>query len=191
MGYMGAKYYREYQRNRQANDPEYREKRKVYRRKYWEQHRQKMASDPEYARQFRDKRNARQRVYKRKRYEDPEFREKVREYKKRYAPKRRIQQRERRKTDRAFALNRDLQKDFRRRASGTHTVEEWMDLLELYENRCLCCGEPGTPEKPITRDHVIPVALGGTHDIENIQPLCMPCNLVKGATEKDYRPGAA
>jgi hypothetical protein len=38
-------------------------------------------------------------------------------------------------------------------------------------------------------DHVRPVSLGGTNDLDNLQLLCGPCNGSKGATEVDYRTG--
>lgn len=43
--------------------------------------------------------------------------------------------------------------------------------------RCRSCG---THER-LTVDHVIPLALGGTDDLENLQTLCERCNSVKGA----------
>lgn len=59
-----------------------------------------------------------------------------------------------------------------RGASGSHTLEEWETLKERHGHQCVGCGE----KKPLTRDHIVPLALGGTHDIENIQPLCRNCN---------------
>lgn len=63
------------------------------------------------------------------------------------------------------------------------TVKEWLSVLEFYEHRCLCCGFEGK----MTMDHVVPLSLGGRHEVENIQPLCHSCNSRKGARHVDYR----
>lgn len=42
---------------------------------------------------------------------------------------------------------------------------------------CVHCGS----HRDLTVDHVIPVALGGTNDMDNLQTLCRPCNSSKGA----------
>ena len=70
--------------------------------------------------------------------------------------------------------------------TGEHfTLEEWLALLEFYGHRCLRCG---SREGIITVDHVIPLSLGGANTIDNIQPLCEGCNLLKGQGTTDYRP---
>lgn len=69
-------------------------------------------------------------------------------------------------------------------AEGNFTVDEWLALCELYCDKCLCCGQ----ETVLEPDHVIPLSLGGTNDIGNIQPLCRPCNARKGNRHAtDYR----
>lgn len=65
-----------------------------------------------------------------------------------------------------------------------YTHEDWLSLISKYGNKCLCCNE----EKELRPDHVIPISKGGDHNIENIQPLCLHCNLVKGVKDTDYRP---
>lgn len=54
----------------------------------------------------------------------------------------------------------------------THTLAEWLDLLERYKHQCAKC----ETKRNLTRDHIIPLSLGGHDGIENIQPLCGSCN---------------
>jgi 5-methylcytosine-specific restriction endonuclease McrA len=70
---------------------------------------------------------------------------------------------------------------------GSFTAEQWRFLCTKCSNRCLCCGK----RRKLTADHVIPVSKGGTSNIENIQPLCGPCNSRKGTKATDYRNGDA
>jgi 5-methylcytosine-specific restriction endonuclease McrA len=66
--------------------------------------------------------------------------------------------------------------------AGTHTAEETKDLLIAQRHCCANCEIPiGTTEKHL--DHWIPLALGGSNTIENLQWLCPTCNLGKGRTE--------
>lgn len=60
----------------------------------------------------------------------------------------------------------------RRGAQGSHTENEWQDLLAKHDHKCISCGD----NKDLTRDHIIPISKGGTNFIENIQPLCRSCN---------------
>jgi 5-methylcytosine-specific restriction endonuclease McrA len=39
----------------------------------------------------------------------------------------------------------------------------------------------------LTEDHVVPLSLGGSNDIDNIQPLCKSCNSSKRGRHIDYR----
>ena len=67
---------------------------------------------------------------------------------------------------------------------GAFTDIEWATLKEHYHFRCLCCGKSGVR---LTPDHVLPLSMGGTSDISNIQPLCRSCNSRKNARYIDYR----
>ena len=60
---------------------------------------------------------------------------------------------------------------------GYHTEQEWQAKLAEFGGRCAHCGST----ENISRDHIVPLARGGTDLIENIQPLCLPCNGRKGA----------
>jgi 5-methylcytosine-specific restriction endonuclease McrA len=75
-------------------------------------------------------------------------------------------------------------------AIGKHTAEEWMALKERYHFTCLRCGRK-EPEIKLTADHVIPLKLGGTNEISNIQPLCHSCNCTKHTKHVDYRQDTA
>lgn len=69
---------------------------------------------------------------------------------------------------------------------GDYTAQQWADLCTLYDYRCLCCGRQ-EPEIALTVDHIVPLALGGSNDIDNIQPLCKSCNSRKATRSIDYR----
>lgn len=71
-------------------------------------------------------------------------------------------------------------------ATGTHTAQEWKDVCERFGYRCLRCG---TSDKPLTKDHIVPLTRGGSDSIENLQPLCKPCNSSKYTSIIDYRGG--
>jgi 5-methylcytosine-specific restriction endonuclease McrA len=66
---------------------------------------------------------------------------------------------------------------------GSYSVSEWESLCKKYNYRCLGCGK----KRKLTADHVIPISKGGTSNIDNIQPLCGPCNSSKGTKTTDFR----
>lgn len=70
-------------------------------------------------------------------------------------------------------------------ATGEVTAEEFAELCLLYEGKCLACGRD---DIRMTMDHVVPLSKGGSNTIDNIQPLCMPCNSKKSVSCTDYRP---
>lgn len=71
-----------------------------------------------------------------------------------------------------------------RENGGTHTEEEWDKLKEDFNNTCPCC----LTSNELVKDHIIPLALGGRNDIQNIQPLCRSCNAKKHTKEIRYQP---
>ena len=73
------------------------------------------------------------------------------------------------------------------RAGGSYTAEEWKALRKKYGYRCVCCNK----RTKLVPDHVMPIAKGGTSNIDNIQPLCAPCNSRKATQSTDYRKGPA
>jgi len=58
------------------------------------------------------------------------------------------------------------------------------DLTSAAGARCESCGTCGDPANPLTTDHVVPLARGGTRDV--VAVLCRRCN----ASKRDrLRPG--
>lgn len=73
------------------------------------------------------------------------------------------------------------------KAGGKITAAQWRIILDRYGNKCInpeCQSPVGIK---LQMDHVIPLKLGGTHTIDNIQPLCKSCNCRKHAKHIDYR----
>lgn len=64
------------------------------------------------------------------------------------------------------------------KAKGTFTIEEWELLKKLFNYTCPKCFKK-EPEIQLTADHKIPLSKGGSNYIDNIQPLCKPCNCSK------------
>lgn len=68
-------------------------------------------------------------------------------------------------------------REFRLRGSaGSFTFKEWEDLKKKYDGQCPSCGE----KEKLTIDHIKPISRGGDNSIDNIQPLCLRCNILKG-----------
>ena len=63
---------------------------------------------------------------------------------------------------------------------GTHTGKQAEELLIKQKYKCVYCPEKLT-EGNRHKDHIMPLALGGTNNIDNLQWLCPKCNLSKGA----------
>jgi 5-methylcytosine-specific restriction endonuclease McrA len=83
-------------------------------------------------------------------------------------------------------INDRNRRDRKRSGGGTVTLKEWNDLKGKYNYTCLCCLRR-EPEIELTLDHVVALADGGKHVIENAQPLCGSCNSKKGKKNIDYR----
>ena len=86
------------------------------------------------------------------------------------------------------ASRKNGKKGGRPRGSTTKNISDWSEMVAFFQNSCVCCGAQfGEGDTP-TRDHILPQALGGGDEIENLQPLCRECNSSKGADhDTDYR----
>jgi hypothetical protein len=68
-----------------------------------------------------------------------------------------------------------------------HT-NDWNRLLKHYNFTCLCCKSVFGRER-MTKDHIIPAGMpGASNGIQNMQPMCRPCNVAKDRHVIDYRP---
>ena len=72
-------------------------------------------------------------------------------------------------------------------AEGSITTQEWRDLIKQIPY-CVSCGKSFNEKTKPTIDHIKPLSCGGSHNKENIQPMCMYCNQSKGAKELILRP---
>ena len=75
-------------------------------------------------------------------------------------------------------------------------------IIELYGCNCHVCSEPINLEAPrhpmmgtgwelgLQLDHLVPLAKGGNDKIENIRPIHVRCNILKGASTIDAEPSA-
>lgn len=64
-------------------------------------------------------------------------------------------------------------------ANGKYSLLEWKNLKKRYNYRCPACDKV-EPDIKLTIDHIVPISKGGSNNIENIQPLCKICNIIKG-----------
>ncbi len=79
-------------------------------------------------------------------------------------------------------------KAMRRKAHGKHTTKEIKDLMNKQGNKCAECkcniSIKKTPKIAHAHlDHIMPISIGGSNLIKNLQYLCSGCNLSKGALD--------
>jgi HNH endonuclease/NUMOD3 motif len=82
---------------------------------------------------------------------------------------------------------RDRRNRMMANADGFHLKEDWEFLKFTLGNKCLRCGKPEN-EVSLQKDHIVPISRGGTHWLDNLQPLCKRCNCQKHARTMDLRP---
>jgi len=75
----------------------------------------------------------------------------------------------------------------KRKANGSHTPEDILNLLVLQNTKCKYCEVQLNTEGKMKYhiDHRMPLVLGGSNNVENLQILCPRCNLTKSAKHPD------
>lgn len=68
---------------------------------------------------------------------------------------------------------------------GGHSFGDWELLKKQYGFICPSCKQM-EPKIKLTEDHIIPLSRGGSDLIENIQPLCLLCNMKKHTKSIKY-----
>ena len=145
--------WRDYQRERYANDPEYRERQK-------EKVSIKRANDPDYFNNYMQERYA----------NDPEYREQ----------KRQISKQWREANPDKMRLHAQKRRDWLNDTSDGYTTEDIKRLREQQSNECYYCGvkmnDINYDPAQWTIEHKIPRTKGGTNTLDNIVIACSKCN---------------
>lgn len=79
-----------------------------------------------------------------------------------------------------------IRRALKSKATGSFTFSEWVNLKTELGSKCLACGV-SEPDIALSIDHIIPISKGGSNNIDNIQPLCKPCNSRKNAKTVNYK----
>ena len=176
-----SKYARNWARNKRSSDPKFRSKEAEKAKKYyWANVEERRAYATQYRKDHPRKVKAATAAWF---ANNKEYRKKYKaEYREQHAAQIKAYRRANKERQIVYKANRKTRLT---NAGGKFTVKQWRELCALYGSRCLCCSR----KKPLTVDHVIPVSKGGTSDIDNIQPLCGPCNSTKHDNVVDYRKG--
>jgi hypothetical protein len=62
---------------------------------------------------------------------------------------------------------------------ATLTLKQWNKILKMQNNKCADCEREFDEKLKPTKDHIIPVSIGGDFTFGNVQALCQSCNSKK------------
>lgn len=92
------------------------------------------------------------------------------------------QQRVNRKSEKYKVRNRATQSKRRAKGGGIWTRADIGRLMLTQRHKCAHTFCRASLKGKYHIDHIVPVALGGSNQLSNIQLLCVKCNLSKSAT---------
>jgi len=95
-------------------------------------------------------------------------------YGRRNPHKRAIATKKYRESNKELYNHYSLQRRAKMMSCKTYEISD-KELHKLYSNPCVACGST----KRQSLDHIIPIDLGGSHSIGNLQTLCLSCNSSK------------
>lgn len=156
------------QKEKYANDPEYRERRKHEAREYAIRNKERLTVYRKAYYRANRKRAAESHARKQA---NPEWRARRAAYDRAYKDANR---------DKINAYQHARARSYKR----GHTVAEWEAKKAEYEFACAYCGRT---DKPLERDHIVPVGIGDPQTvdrIENIVPACRSCNARKSGPKR-------
>lgn len=87
--------------------------------------------------------------------------------------------------EKIYELNRNY-RAAKRGAEGSHTKTDIQRIYELQRGCCAACSEPvkKSGNNRFHVDHILALSRGGSNYPENLQLLCMFCNLSKGPKDQ-------
>ena len=121
-------------------------------------------------------------------------RKRLREYKRKNREKLAEKYRAYIKTEQGKEVNRLKSQRYRAKQKtngGSITQTEIDFLFKFQDEKCASCKKIFDDELQYELDHIVPVSLGGTININNIQLLCRSCNASKGANTIRFIPPLA
>lgn len=65
---------------------------------------------------------------------------------------------------------------------ATLSHADWHDVVIHFGGCCAYCGKKSSRQVKLTKDHIVPVLMGGLTCRYNIVPVCHSCNSSKSAT---------
>lgn len=64
-------------------------------------------------------------------------------------------------------------------SGGSYKPADIEHLHKVQQGRCAACAKRFCQSRPYVVDHVMPIALNGRNDADNLELLCRPCNRAK------------
>jgi 5-methylcytosine-specific restriction endonuclease McrA len=131
---------------------------------------ERRAADPDYDRRYYAEHVEERRKYDKRRRDNTERRNLLRSYDAKWT------------RNNPEKVRASSQRRRARKAEAEYDGHTWADLMRSWDERglysCVFCHKPFEHV-----EHFVPLALGGSHILDNLYPACESCNLSKGARD--------